>query len=231
MVFRRCRVRVPGGLRARLAFASDPHGGAAFAGRLCRRAGSHPRGTALEPPGVQRFRREPARRRRHYRRRLRGEKRAGWLHPAIHRDAPRHQRLDLQEAAVRSAQGLRAGGAGRLGTLRPGGQSAAPGPFDTRAHRRGKSAAVEDRLCELGVPGYQATLWLNLAAAAGAPGEIVQRNYAETAKALQDAELQQSFRAAGVEASPMSPQELAGFMRGEYEKWGRVVRDTGATVN
>ena len=84
---------------------------------------------------------------------------------------------------------------------------------------------------EAGVPGYQATLWLNLAAPAGTPGEIVQRLYAETAKALQDAELQQSFRAAGVEASPMSPQELAGFMRGEYEKWGRVVRDTGATVN
>jgi len=84
---------------------------------------------------------------------------------------------------------------------------------------------------EAGVPGYQATLWLNLAAPAGTPGEIVQRIYAETAKALQDAELQQSFRAAGVEASPMSPQELAGFMRGEYEKWGRVVRDTGATVN
>jgi len=84
---------------------------------------------------------------------------------------------------------------------------------------------------EAGVPGYQATLWLNLAAPAGTPGEIVQRIYAETAKALQDAELQQNFRAAGVEASPMSPQELAGFMRGEYEKWGKVVRDTGATVN
>jgi len=84
---------------------------------------------------------------------------------------------------------------------------------------------------EAGVPGYQATLWLNLAAPAGTPGEIVQRLYAETAKALQDAELQQSFRAAGVEASPMSPQELAGFMRAEYEKWGKVVRDTGATVN
>ncbi len=84
---------------------------------------------------------------------------------------------------------------------------------------------------EAGVPGYQATLWLNLAAPAGTPGEIVQRLYAETAKALQDAELQQNFRAAGVEASPMSPQELAGFMRGEFEKWGRVVRDTGATVN
>jgi len=84
---------------------------------------------------------------------------------------------------------------------------------------------------EAGVPGYQATLWLNLAAPAGTPSDIVQRVYAETAKALQDAELQQNFRAAGVEASPMSPQELAGFMRGEYEKWGKVVRDTGATVN
>jgi len=84
---------------------------------------------------------------------------------------------------------------------------------------------------EAGVPGYQATLWLNLAAPAGTPGDIVLRIYAETARALQDAELQQSFRSAGVEASPMSPQELAGFMRGEYEKWGKVVRDTGATVN
>jgi tripartite-type tricarboxylate transporter receptor subunit TctC len=84
---------------------------------------------------------------------------------------------------------------------------------------------------EAGVPGYQATLWLNLAAPAGTPGDIVQRIYAETARALQDADLQQNFRAAGVEASPMSPQELAGFMRGEYEKWGKVVHDTGATVN
>jgi tripartite-type tricarboxylate transporter receptor subunit TctC len=84
---------------------------------------------------------------------------------------------------------------------------------------------------EAGVPGYQATLWLNLAAPAGTPSDIVQRVYAETAKALQDAELQQNFRSAGVEASPMSPQELAGFMRAEYEKWGKVVRDTGATVN
>jgi tripartite-type tricarboxylate transporter receptor subunit TctC len=86
-------------------------------------------------------------------------------------------------------------------------------------------------VAEAGVPGYQATLWLNLAAPPGTPAEIVQRLYAETAKALQDAELQQNFRAAGVEASPMSPQELAGFMRAEYEKWGKVVRDTGATVN
>lgn len=86
-------------------------------------------------------------------------------------------------------------------------------------------------LAEAGVPGYEATLWLNLAAPAGMPQEIVQRLYAETAKALQDPELQRSFRSAGVEAQVLAPQELAAFMRAEYDKWGKVVRETGATVN
>jgi tripartite-type tricarboxylate transporter receptor subunit TctC len=86
-------------------------------------------------------------------------------------------------------------------------------------------------VAEAGVPGFEATLWLNLAAPAGTPQEIVQRIYNETAKALQDAELQASFRASGVEAHALAPQELAGFMRAEFEKWGAVVRATGAKVN
>jgi len=86
-------------------------------------------------------------------------------------------------------------------------------------------------VAEAGIPGYEATLWLGLAAPAGTPAEIVERIYAETAKALQDPELQQSFRTAGVNATVMNPQEFGTFIRAEYEKWGRVVRDTGATVN
>jgi tripartite-type tricarboxylate transporter receptor subunit TctC len=86
-------------------------------------------------------------------------------------------------------------------------------------------------LAEAGVPGYEATLWLSISGPAGMPLEIVQRLNAEIAKALHDAELQNSFRTAGVEALTMSPQELHAFTRAEYEKWGRVVRETGATVN
>jgi tripartite-type tricarboxylate transporter receptor subunit TctC len=86
-------------------------------------------------------------------------------------------------------------------------------------------------LAETGVPGYEATLWLGLAAPAGTPAEIVNQIYAEIAKALQDPELQQGFRTAGVNATIMSPQEFGSFVRAEFEKWGRVVRETGATVN
>jgi tripartite-type tricarboxylate transporter receptor subunit TctC len=86
-------------------------------------------------------------------------------------------------------------------------------------------------IAEAGVPGYEATLWLGLLAPAGTPPEIVQRIYAETVKALKDPELQPAFRAAGVEAAVLGPKEFGEFMRAEYEKWGKVVRDTGATVN
>ena len=86
-------------------------------------------------------------------------------------------------------------------------------------------------LAEAGVAGYEATLWLNISAPAGTPAAIVQRLHAETARALQDPELQQNFRAAGVEAQTLAPSELAAFMRVEHEKWGKVVRETGATVN
>ena len=86
-------------------------------------------------------------------------------------------------------------------------------------------------VAEAGVPGYEATLWLNLAAPAGTPPDLLQRLHAETTKALQDPEVQQSFRKAGVEAAVMPQQEIDRFVRAEYEKWGKVVKATGAKVN
>jgi tripartite-type tricarboxylate transporter receptor subunit TctC len=86
-------------------------------------------------------------------------------------------------------------------------------------------------VAEAGVPGYEATLWLNLAAPAGTPPDIIKRLVDETAKALQDPELQKSFHNAGVEATFAGPEATASYMRAEYEKWGEVVKQTGARVN
>lgn len=79
--------------------------------------------------------------------------------------------------------------------------------------------------------GYEAALWLCVLAPAGTLAEIVQRLHAEIGKALLDPEVAQSLRRAGVMGSPLGPQELAGFLRAKHEKWGRVIRDTGATLN
>ena len=86
-------------------------------------------------------------------------------------------------------------------------------------------------IAEAGVPGYDAALWLCLLAPLATPPEIVQRLHAEIGAQLQDAELQKNLRATGIAPALLGPQELGAFMRAEHEKWGRVVRETGATIN
>ena len=86
-------------------------------------------------------------------------------------------------------------------------------------------------IAEAGIPGYEATLWLSISGPAGMPAPIVQRLYAEISKALQDPGLRESFRAVGVEPDATSGEELMRYMRSEDEKWGKVAKETGATVN
>ena len=100
----------------------------------------------------------------------------------------------------------------------------------TTAKRWGEMPEVPT-LAEAGLPGYEATLWLSVSAPAGLPPPILQRLHAEISKALRDPELQANFRSGGVEGLAMTPDELSNYMRTEYDKWGKVVRDTGATVN
>jgi tripartite-type tricarboxylate transporter receptor subunit TctC len=86
-------------------------------------------------------------------------------------------------------------------------------------------------VAEAGVPGYEAALWVALLAPAATPGEIVQRLHTEVGRSLQDPELARSLRAAGIAPALLGPRETGAFLRTEYDKWGRVVGETGATIN
>ena len=86
-------------------------------------------------------------------------------------------------------------------------------------------------IAEAGVPGYEATLWLCMLAPAGTPDAIVQRLSAAIGTALQDPEVIRQLHTAGIAPHYLAPAPLAAFLRAEYEKWGRVVRETGATIN
>ena len=63
------------------------------------------------------------------------------------------------------------------------------------------------------------------------PKDIVDRLYAEITRALKDPDLQAKFREAGLEADSTGGEELLRYMRAEDAKWGKVVKETGATVN
>ncbi|HSD44719.1 MAG TPA: tripartite tricarboxylate transporter substrate binding protein [Burkholderiales bacterium] len=86
-------------------------------------------------------------------------------------------------------------------------------------------------VAEAGVPGYDATLWLALLAPAGTPGEVVQKLYTEATKTLREPEVQKAIAATGVEVNIIGPQELPAFLQAEADKWGKVARESGATIN
>jgi len=86
-------------------------------------------------------------------------------------------------------------------------------------------------LDEAGVAGFEATIWLGLLAPAGTPRDVVQKLYAAARRALSTPEARKSLERAGVEVSLSSPEEFAALLETERDRWGKVVRETGATVN
>ncbi len=86
-------------------------------------------------------------------------------------------------------------------------------------------------LDEAGVPGFDATIWLALLAPPGTPRDIVMKINAEVTKVLSTAEARKLMSSAGVDVATSGPEELAKLMQSDLERWGRVVRETGATVN
>ena len=97
--------------------------------------------------------------------------------------------------------------------------------------RRSPELTEVPTMQEAGIPGYEATIWLGLFAPAGTPREVLAKLHAEVESALAVPEARASIARTGLEVSVSGTEEFAAFVRAEYEKWGKVVRDTGATVN
>jgi tripartite-type tricarboxylate transporter receptor subunit TctC len=84
-----------------------------------------------------------------------------------------------------------------------------------------------------GTKDFEAVAWQSLVAPAGTPPDLV-RIYADAlAKVMAQKELRAKLEADGFEpvAMPMTPQQLAGYIRSESDRWGKVIRASGATVD
>ena len=96
-----------------------------------------------------------------------------------------------------------------------------------------RSAELPDvpTLAEAGVPGYEATSWFGMFAPAKTPAEVTTKLHGVIVKALNDPEVKKKISEQGAEPHPESPTEFATFIRNETAKWGKVVRDSGASVD
>ncbi len=102
----------------------------------------------------------------------------------------------------------------------------------TTGVKRSPLAPSIPTLAESGLPGYEASAWFAIVAPAGTPKEIVGRLNRELNEALLDPEIRPQLAAQQFDvATPDSPDRLGTYIRSEIAKWGKVVKDSGATVN
>ena len=86
-------------------------------------------------------------------------------------------------------------------------------------------------IAEAGVPGYEATSWFGLLAPAATPPEIVNKIDAALIKIYANPELRKKIADQGAEPVVEKPEQFAAFIKAETAKWGKVVRESGATVD
>ena len=80
---------------------------------------------------------------------------------------------------------------------------------------------------EAGLPGYEANGWYSMHAPAGTPAVIIAKLNAEIARAIKQPDMQERFKQLGLDGGGGTPEQLTAFVRSEYAKYAKVIKDAG----
>ena len=96
-----------------------------------------------------------------------------------------------------------------------------------------RSPAAPDvpTVAESGLPGYEAIAWNGLLVPAGTPADVVAKLNAELRKALDAPDVKDRFSAQGFGAAWNTREAFAKFIQAELDKWAKVVKVSGATLD
>ena len=86
-------------------------------------------------------------------------------------------------------------------------------------------------IAEAGVPGYEATSWFGLFAPANTPAPVVAQLNKAIVKVLAQPEVKKKINEQGAETYSETPEQFAAFIQAESAKWGKVVKESGASLD
>jgi len=86
-------------------------------------------------------------------------------------------------------------------------------------------------LAEGGVAKFEALAWNGVLFPAGTPRLVIERMNREMNTALRAADVRERLNSAGLEPAGGTPEEFAQLIRTESEKWGPIIRRTGAKID
>jgi tripartite-type tricarboxylate transporter receptor subunit TctC len=86
-------------------------------------------------------------------------------------------------------------------------------------------------ISEGGLTGFAADSWFGVMVPAGTPKEVIAKLNADVNKALDSAEVKDIITKQGGEVKGSTPEIMAAQIHGDREKWGKVVRESGAKAD
>ncbi len=93
--------------------------------------------------------------------------------------------------------------------------------------RRTGTAPDLPTIAELGLAGFETSVWFGVMAPAGTPADVVEKLRAATFTALQAPDLQSQFSGQGIDVVRAGPQEFVALVRAETDKWAKVIQTAG----
>lgn len=96
-----------------------------------------------------------------------------------------------------------------------------------------RSAQLPDvpTFAEAGLPGVESYGWYGFFAPAGTPPEVIAKINEATQKFMKTPEFQKVLTDTGSDYVGGTPEHFAAFVKAEAAKWGRVAKETGATLD
>ena len=92
-----------------------------------------------------------------------------------------------------------------------------------------RSAEVPDvpTFAEAGLPGFEVYAWYGIVAPAGTPKDIIARLNSDLTRILTLPDVRTRLQALSVEPATESAEQFGEFIRAEYNKYGKVIREGG----
>ena len=96
-----------------------------------------------------------------------------------------------------------------------------------------RSALLPDvpTMQEAGLADFESTVWNGVLVKAGTPAPIVERLNREITAILGDPAVRASLEEQGFDVTPSTPAQFADLIRADYPRWGKLVRQSGATAD
>ncbi|MFC5521377.1 tripartite tricarboxylate transporter substrate binding protein [Polaromonas jejuensis] len=86
-------------------------------------------------------------------------------------------------------------------------------------------------LAESGYKGFEAVTWFGILAPAGTPAAIVQQLNKAINQALVQPDVADKLRSEGGDVLGGTPEQFSTLLRAEVPRWGKIVKDSGASLD